>query len=583
MVEQLKRHWFYWKKHIPDVFFYSHKYAEDLLSVWSFSEAEAIELAEAILWAYYPMHFHSKPMWDLPDPKTISEQLILMLRCCHILAYLRMQVPNRLDIRIDEGNSVPPSVIRLRTRVNRQSSLLSVPNSTTKAVDGLLQRSDLMPWLRVSLWTIFWVINKPNQANVSAFLESVRSIQLLALFKNSWFSSFLRENWPLLAIALEPQQIKGQDAVNTLLPFLNGDTQVSIANQLVEIIQETFKQSDKRQKQRLFIALQVSIGLDELLPQLVCLAEPMGITVDELVGAYITVYRGYSYTGFHKAEYSIDQLQKLLITAEEAVKHGDKPGRSMGPLFEGSWSSAPAVVRQARQLLELILDNYSEPSEFPVASLSVALFLKLLAYDTQIQEIAPRFFAILSHNDFFEIRTSLLFLVVIGDFSLKWLSVLQSFLNHEKKAVRVGGALLLKAIIDSTNQYPEVRKNEFQELKNIRIDSNLGMSFINDDDRRCRMIGIALLSLSDYPVEDIKYRNLIWDNLKRPKTDEEQEAWNQLLQEISMAEEKYPMWRKLLEGILGKPSFYSNLVLSAAMQRYQEITNTANLIIPEIE
>lgn len=309
----------------------------------------------------------------------------------------------------------------------------------------------------------------------------------------------------------------------------------------------------------------------------------MGITVDELVGAYITVYRGYSYTGFHKAEYSIDQLQKLLITAEEAVKHGDKPGRSMGPLFEGSWSSAPAVVRQARQLLELILDNYSEPSEFPVASLSVALFLKLLAYDTQIQEIAPRFFAILSHNDFFEIRTSLLFLVVIGDFSLKWLSVLQSFLNHEEKAVRVGGALLLKAIIDSTNQYPEVRKNEFQELKNIRIDSNLGMSFINDDDRRCRMIGIALLSLSDYPVEDIKYRNLIWDNLKRPKTDEEQEAWNQLLQEISMAEEKYPMWRKLLEGILGKPSFYSNLVLSAAMQRYQEITNTANLIIPEIE
>lgn len=237
-------------------------------------------------------------------------------------------------------------------------------------MDGLLQRSDLMPWLRVSLWTIFWVINKPNQANVSAFLESVRSIQLPALFKKSWFSSFLRENWSLLAIALERQQIKGQDAVNTLLPFLNGDTQVSIANQLVEIIQETFKQSDERQKQQLFIALQAQIGLDELLPQLVCLAEPMDITVDELVGAYITVYPGYSYPGFQKAEYSIDQLQKLLITAEEAVKHSDKPGRSMWLLFEGSWSSAPAVVRQAQQLLELLLDNYSESSEFPVASLS---------------------------------------------------------------------------------------------------------------------------------------------------------------------------------------------------------------------
>ena len=43
------------------------------------------------------------------------------------------------------------------------------------------------------------------------------------------------------------------------------------------------------------------------------------------------------------------------------------------------------------------------------------------------------------------------------------------------------------------------------------------------------------------------------------------------------------MWRKLLEGILGKPWFYSRSVLSAAMERYQEIAKTADLTIPEIE
>ena len=88
---------------------------------------------------------------------------------------------------------------------------------------------------------------------------------------------------------------------------------------------------------------------------------------------------------------------------------------------------------------------------------------------------------------------------------------------------------------------------------------------------------------SNYPVEDVNYRNLVWDNLKQPKTDEEEAAWNQLLQEILIPEDKYPMWRKLLEGILAKPSFYSSSVLSAAMERYQEIAKTAELTIPEIE
>jgi hypothetical protein len=110
------------------------------------------------------------------------------------------------------------------------------------------------------------------------------------------------------------------------------------------------------------------------------------------------------------------------------------------------------------------------------------------------------------------------------------------------------------------------------------------MKFINDEDSKPRLIGITLLTLSsDYPVEDVKYRNLVLDNLKQPKTDEEEEAWNELLQEIFMTEEKYPIWRKLLEGILGRPSFYSSSVLSIAMKRYQEIAKTDEVIIPEIE
>lgn len=589
MVKRLQSHWSYWKKDIAPAFFRSHKYGENLLSAWSLSEAEAKEIAETIFdspWRYESFHSSKEPVWDLPEPKTLSEQLILMLRCLRIIGFLRMQVNSkRLDMRIDEGDTVLSSAIQMRTRVNHQSSVLSVPNDTGEAVKRMLQHSELIPELRVSLWTIFWLINKPNQANVSSFLESISSMeQSLALLRKFCFYSGLRETWPLLALAVERPKNKGHYAVNRLLPFLDGETQISIADQVVEIIQKDFKQSDEKQKQRLLIALQAQIGLDEVIPELKQLAESISITVDELVGAYITVYSGYGYLDSQQHKYTVDQIQILLTTAKDAIKQGDKPKRPLWFIFELGWPSDLAVIGEARQLLDLILDNYSKFSEFPIAELSVTLFLKLLAYDAQVQEIAPRLFAILPPTELLEIRKPWPLRAVFGEFSSEYISVLQSLTQHEEEAVRVGIALLLKAVIDSIDHYPGSRRPKFKGLKNIRIDSSLGMSFINDDDSKRRLIGITLLTLSsNYPVEDVKSRNLILDNLKQPKTDEEETAWNEFLQEIFMPEEKYPMWRKLLEGILAKPSFYDSSVLSIAMERYQEIAKTDEVIIPQIE
>ena len=589
MVERLQSHWSYWKKDIHSVFFSSQKYAEKLLKAWDISEAEATELAQTIfdsLWRYEPFHSTKELVWDWSEPKTLSEQLILILRCLRIIAFLRMQIRNnRLDIRIDEGDSVLSSAIRRQTRENYQSSVLFVPDDTAETVERLLQHSELIPELRVSLETILWLINKPNQANVSSFIESIGSIeQSVGLLRKFLFNSGLRETWPLLALAIERQKVKGQDAVHRLLPFLDGETQISIADQVVETIQEYGKQSDETQKQRFFMALREQVGLDEILPGLKQLAEPMGLTVDELVAAYIKVYSGYGYPGSRQNEYTIDQIKELLTTATDAIKQGDKPKRPLWFIFEFPWQSDLAVIGQARQLLEVILDNYSESSEFPLTDLSATLFLKLLVYDTHIQEIAPRLFTILPLTKLWKIRIPSLIRAISGKKFSKYLSVLQSLTQHEEEAVRVGSALLLKAVRDSIDRYPGYIKNEFKWLKSLRVDSSLGMSFINDDDSKRRLIGITLLTFSsNYPVEDVNYRNLIWDNLKQPKTDEEEAAWNQLLQEILMPEEKYPMWRKLLEGILRQPWFYSRSVLSAAMERYQEIAKTADLTIPEIE
>ncbi|SKB13686.1 hypothetical protein PL11201_530016 [Planktothrix sp. PCC 11201] len=587
MVERLENYWSYWKEDAQKIFSSSNKYTEKLLNSWSLSHKQVTELAEAIFdlsWVYKSINSSEGVIWELPEPKTFSDQLVLLLRCLRLIVRFRMEFPNyhlqNLQIRIDKNTP-----FFIRTIMNPQLSILDDAENLRVSVEYLLQDSDLMPELQVILWMIFWLINQPNQINVSRFFDRMRSIEIsLVVSTKLWFYSSLREIWPILALAIEQQKITSEDVVNRFLPFLDANIQISIHSQLVKIVEDYLKESDDNQKQQLFIALETQIGLDEILPELKELSQSMGVTVDDLVGAYITVYRRYGYSSSLGYQYTVDQLQKLLITAKDIIQQANKPITSLWTIFEFSWPSDPVVIEQARQLLELILDNYSESSEFPIAELAALLFLKLLAYDTHIQEIAPRLFTILPLTELLDIRRPWPLRAVISEVSPKYLSVLQALTQHDEDLVSAGSTLLLKAIISSIEQYPGSRKPELKELKNILIDSSLGMSFINDEDSKRRLIGITLFTLSsDYPVEKVKCQNLILNNLKQPQTDEEETAWNEFLQEIYMAEEKHLMWRKLLEKILRKPGSYSRSVLSIAMERYQEIAKTDQVIIPEID
>lgn len=583
MVERLQRHCSLWKKDILGLFFSSYKYTEKLLDVWSLSEAEATELAEAIFEGpSFRRQMHSRRTTErhISDPKTLSDQLLLMLRCLNLIISWRYEILNGLDTRINSDDLASRNMLNI-IRLNYEVSPRLVSDDTVKAVNALLQRSDLMPWLRGTLWTIYWLINQPSQSKILAFLKDIDSNQQIQRFINkTYFYSGLKEAWPLLTLALERQKTEGQDAVNKLLPFLDANTQISVAGRIREAIQDYFKQSEAPKKQRLVIALQAKIGLDELLPELGNLAEPMGMNVGELLEPYI---RTSALSDVQLINYGNDQLKELLTTAESLIKQGKIPDRLLWCLIHNRWIFDSVIVRQVRKLLELIIENYLEDSESTIASVSVALFLKLIAYDRQVEEIAPCLFTTLSPVKILEIKKSWLPREVFAESNFQIIRIMQSLITHKKQVVRVGIALLLKLIIDSTIQHQYSGKNKLQELKNIRIDFSLGMSFINNEHSKHRVVGIKLLTLSDYQIDDIKYRNLILYNLKQPQTDEETEAWYQFLQEVYMPKEKHPMWRRLWEGILCKPSFYSSYILSVAMERYQEISGSIDAIIPEID
>ncbi len=346
-----------------------------------------------------------------------------------------------------------------------------------------------------------------------------------------------------------------------------GNKQLSVAKQVEEAIREYVEQANETQKKQFVIAIRAQIGLDELLPQLVTVAREMNLTVEELVDAHVGTY-SYSASGF--LEYTTEQFQDLLTVAEGVIDNRYKLAKLLRCLTnEVTWPSEPKVLKQAQQLLEMILEHWPIFSDALLADLTVIFFLKLLAYNAQIQQTAQRLFRTLSQTELVELRPWPI-REVIGGFFSKSLSVLKSFLTHDDEAVRVGSALLLQAITGTIDRYVRVGGEELEEIRNIRLEPEMGKSFLEHEDSKRRLVGIALLTWSDYPVEDVKYRNQLLVALQHAKTAKEERAWAQLLQKIPISEEQQLRWSNLLEEILAEPRNYGSLVLSAAMGRYQK-------------
>lgn len=596
MVKQLQVYWNYWRKdlrqewyHQPEykIKFLSYDYAEKLLSVWQLSEVQATEMVEATV-KNFLLHelWYSEPdlMWSRPEPKTVSEQVMLMLRCINLINFWSSKLKRHSfkegiittkKVKPGKWNFLVLPAIGIEIRIFETQLLFFGPKDIAQILGSLLRRCDLMPWLRLYLWIIFWYINEPNQADVSTFLESIRSTyQGTELFRSLGCDSMLQKNWPLLSIAVKQQKNQGHKDINTLLPFLDAKNQISVAEQVASATREYFEQSNKTQQKQFYIALKAQHGLDKLLPHLIPLANQLDITVEQLVNVYVEGYRSENAL-FSHIECTIDQLQGLLTASEDAIKTPEKLVNLLSCLTELKFPPDPVVLKQAQRLLESVIKHWSNSSDLHLLRLRIILWLKLLSHDTKIQQIAPRLFATIPKTE----------LLGLSDWPIqknpsksffKALFLLKSFLDHEEEAVRVGSALLIKGLIKSIGGYgyQEVRRKKLQELISAGLDADLGWSFANADGSKVRLVGITLLSLSDHPVENSNYRHRLLEALQQPQSAREDEAWAELLQEIPMFNEKYIEWRNLLEEILGKPWSYSNLVLSAAMERYQKFAGS---------
>ena len=482
--------------------------------------------------------------------------MVLLFQVLQIITYSERKYHNSVEIDFLLFKDTLPESIE-------NSYTSDIPSKTIDSIPKLLQNNDFILPVKLTLWMFFWLFNEPEKENIELFENFLRDNSPLPDYCDELLSiSGLKYSWPLLTLAIKANTNQ-QGKLTNFLDYLDGYTQISIYEEIHKVIEEFLDKADGEEKQRFIIALKTSVELDKFFPQLISTARNIGIKIDELVGAYLTFESIYL-----SQEDSPEQLKKMLTTVETAIQNREKPYNYLWPIFtfRDICLSSSEVIDYACQIFELFLEKYSESYSFPPASLGITLFLKLLECGVDILDLAPNLFTTFSLDKL--IKTDI---VDIHEFLTpyeEYVDLFRPLLTHSDKSVRIGSALIFKAITDSYDIPSRIKRKLSSE---IPIDFSLGIEFIYKEDTKDRLIGITLLSLSDYPIEEKQYQHLISNNLQHPKTEAEEEAWNNFLKEIPMDSEKHLMWRTFLEEILRKPAVYSSSVLSTAMERYLEI------------
>lgn len=293
LATQLQRYWPIWgevdeARRLPKWWLGSPEYIRTVLLTWSPSDEQIHKLLDGILarlW-YGPSERIPSPEFLLGELSSPLDQTIATLACWGILQ-LRWDGPRPSPERIDLGEA---GGIRLTKPDEARERFQAILEQFTPLahfrdqVQALLTRPDLLPHLRASLWALHWVLNAPTPETAAAFFKDIENIANTISLQRGFWTFWVRECWPLLAVALERLESGDRQGLERLLSLLDGATQLDISEQVLAGIRDFARQASEEQKIELWESL--GWGKKVNLPQLAPLAESIGLKIEELVQMY---------------------------------------------------------------------------------------------------------------------------------------------------------------------------------------------------------------------------------------------------------------------------------------------------------
>ncbi len=423
-------------------------------------------------------------------PKTLSNQLINMLRCYRLKPYLKNTLFEFPETPIQDKRCM------IELKAGKPKKNLPNQKSLKENLNILLQQSHLKPWMEGILWELYWFVNVPNFENLHTFLEITRiSIEKSLNNDNPLNYCNLKEVWPFLQLIIEKQHNKEFEEAKRLVPFLIKDIHISISNKITDILRFYNVQSEE-EKREIFIATATGIGLDNFWNELTPLANEMSLNCHDLLVAYLDFYQSFALEEAHRIEINTTQTVSLIEAIESTLKQSSeqrdnkKISSLLWRLTLLNFPDDPEIFRRLRVLLELCLNNYSKYSHLSFNiffSINIIfLFIRLLSSENQAQQIGLYFFSTLTLETLLKVDDWYIFSNISNKSYLKTWLALNSFLNSEEEAIRIGSVILLSKLISYSRSVEKFKYIESQELINACLDIDWVWSFVNHkNDHRC--------------------------------------------------------------------------------------------------
>lgn len=590
LATQLQHYWHVWgevdgeQQRLQKWWSKSPEHIRTVLLAWSPSDEQIHELLDSILarfWYWYdPFQRISSPEFLLGELLSPLDQTIATLECYSILQMFR-HGPRRAGEHIDFGEMggirfCRPGETRERLEATRER--FAWINRLRDQTKTLLARPDLISHLRACLWVLHWAWNEPTSKTALAFFKDVENItEAIPLLR-----FYLREWWPLLAVALERLASGDRQGLEQLMPLLDGATQLDISEKVLAALRDFARQASKEQQAELWESLQWGAKVN--LPELASLAETTGITTKKLVEAHTSYW-----TGGSGAKLSATVLQRTFTEIEGHLSESDKLSEPLWYTTTRLWAPDQQVLAHGRRLISTLLKQWGEYSTYVKQGI-VNFFLTLLAYDPSTLEEAPQLLTALA--DIKDVEDWILWPVrgvPAPIIQPDHLAGLTAFVNHSNKSVSEGALMLWEAISNALVSRPLKIASEWQG--SLRLDWQAGWNLICSQDPVRRQRGIALLTLSDFPIQDEAQHQELLNTMAACREMDESQAWAHLIRNIPISEAQKAQGQQLLETILSQPQRYTQAILAAAMERYMTLAgqigpdilvDEANLGLPPI-
>ena len=581
LAAQLQRYWPIWGdvnggQHILRWWNQAPEYVRNVLLAWSPSDKQIHKLLDGILdrpW-YGRSERIPSPEFLFGELRSPLDQAIATLECLSILQQYRYS-SDISDERINLGESGGIELIRSGgTREQFQATLKKfAPIARFRSqIQALLSCPELLPHLHACLWGFHWALNTPTPETAATFLKDVESITNTISLGRGFWRFWIHKLWPLLAIALERLESGDHQGLERLLSLIDEAAQLDISEKVLAAIRDFNCQATKEQRTELWESL--VLGTKVNLPQLTPLAETTGIKIEELIRTHIS---SYWWTDRFKIRVSI--LQQVFAEIESLLSDPEKSFQiNWLWIIDSAWELNPELLTRGRRLLSALLERWREYPSFS-RQIIVNLFLKLLEYDASNLEKASQLLTVLADDqDVAEWQ-----LPSISSFSepinrTDYLAGLTGFISHPDKAVREGAFVLWELLINALLFHRPLKR---EEVKSVRLNWQAGWSLISaQNQERRRRRGIALLTLSDFPIEDEARQMELLNAMSACREMDESEAWARLILNFPVSEAQETQWRQMLEAILSHPQKYTQDILAAAMERYMTMAGQIGPDIP---